>query len=182
MTFDLNSYLRDHFPALVLGGALFYRWPIGIRFDLGERGSDLAEVQRRATTLFEATFIPGDTCIVVSQDWPDGDTPSHGQTHLSMLSDFAINQVVGLRQPSDCLRIQEEDGNEIGSYTLTWFEQSARDFQYGSLLAGIANHRPRALPSAVRQGLFCKSSDKRDPAHVRRPRTRHYCEDETNLG
>lgn len=145
MTNDLASYLGDHLPALVLGGALFYSWPIGIRFDLGGRAltaEDFAEVQRRATALFEAIFIPRDTCIVVSQDWPDGDTPNHGQTHLLTLSDFAIKQAAGLRQPSGCVRIDEvhdKHDNETCTYTLTWFEQSARNFQYGLILAGIAN-------------------------------------------
>lgn len=142
MAFDLIAYLREQFPALALRGALFYGWPIGIRFDLGGRAltaEDLAEVQRRATTLFEATFIAGDACIVVSQDWLDGDTPNHGQTHLAILSDFAVDQGVGLRQPSEVIRIHEVDGDETSAYTLTWFQQSSRDFQYGSILAGIAN-------------------------------------------
>ncbi len=150
MTDDLISYFREHFPALVLGDALFYTWPIGIRFDLGGRArsaEDFAKVQRRATALFEAIFIPGDACIVVSQDWPDGDTPNHGQTHLLMLSDFAVKQAVGLLQPSGHVRIQEVDGDETSSYTLTWFEQSARDFRYDSILAGIANADHARFPA-----------------------------------
>lgn len=142
MATDLASYLRNNFPELVLGGALFYSWPIGIRIDLGGRAlttEDFAAVQRRATALFEAIFLPGDLCIVVSLDWPDGDTPNHGQTHLFTLSDFAVNQAAGLRQPSGCVRIEEVHDGETCTYTLTWFEQSARDFQYGLILAGIAN-------------------------------------------
>ena len=142
VTDDLISYLREHFPALVLGDALFYGWPIGIRFDLGGRAltvEDLARVQRRATTLFEAIFLPGDACLVVSQDWPDGDTPNHEQTHHSMLSDFDAKQCVGLRQPSGRVRIQTAEGGETSPCTLTWFEQSGRDFRYGSILEGIAN-------------------------------------------
>jgi hypothetical protein len=95
VTDDLISYFREHFPALVLGDALFYTWPIGIRFDQGGRAlsaEEIAEVKRRATALFEAIFIPVDPCLVVSRDSRDGDTPNHGQNHLSMLSDFD-NQV-----------------------------------------------------------------------------------------
>lgn len=157
MAYDLIAYLRDKFPALALGGALFYNWPVGIRFDLGGRAlttEDFAEVKRRATALFEAIFIPGDTCIVVSQDWPDSDAPNHGQNHLSMLSDFAINQAVGLRQSSGCIRIQEVDDNETSSYTLTWFEQSSRDFQYGSILAGIANADHARFPALCGRVYF----------------------------
>lgn len=157
MTNDLAAYLRDRFPALVLGGGLFYSWPIGIRFGLGGRAltaEDFGEVQRRATALFEAIFIPGDACIVVSQDWPDGDTPNHGQTHLLTLSDFAINQAAGLRPPSGCLRIAEVHDSETSAHTLTWFEQSARDFQYGLILAGIANADHGRFPALSSRVYF----------------------------
>lgn len=142
MAYDLIAYLRETFPALALGGGLFYNWPIGIHFDLGGRAltpENFAEVQRRATALFEAIFIPGDACVVISQDWPEGDTRDHGQTHLSMLADFAVNQAIGLQQPCGSLQVHELDDSETSSYTLTWFEQSARDFQNGSILTGIAN-------------------------------------------
>jgi hypothetical protein len=148
MDYDLDSYLRENFSGLVLGGALLYSWPIAIRFDLGGRAGtleDFTEVQRRATALFESIFVPGDVCIVVSQDWPDCDTPHHGQTHLSVLSDFGINQSVGLRPQDGCIQMQDVDG--VGICTLTWFVQAARDFQYRSILEGIANADHARFPA-----------------------------------
>jgi hypothetical protein len=37
MSADVVRYLAQQFPNLQLGGALFYSWPIGMRFDLGGR-------------------------------------------------------------------------------------------------------------------------------------------------
>ncbi len=150
MTDDLISYFREHFPALVLGDALFYTWPIGIRFDLGGRAlsaEEIAEVKRRATALFEAIFIPGDRCIVVSRDSSEDDTPHHEQAPFWGLSDFAVHQAVGLRQPSGHGQIRGVDGAETSCHNLIWFEQSARDFRYDSILAGIANADHARFPS-----------------------------------
>ena len=57
------------FPGLSLNPPLFYRWPIGIRFELGreELESTYDEVvTRRAFILYEAVFRPDDLGFVVS--------------------------------------------------------------------------------------------------------------------
>ena|ERR1700683_77096 len=64
--FDLAAYLSEKFPSLTLGGGLFYRWPVGIRFQLGP---DV--FRERAPKLYEVVFAPEDSCVIVSQDWPD---------------------------------------------------------------------------------------------------------------
>jgi Domain of unknown function (DUF3885) len=45
------------------------------------------------------------------------------------------------------VRIQEVDGDETSSYTLIWFEQSARDFRHDSILADIANADHARFPA-----------------------------------
>lgn len=67
-----SEFLRQHYPGLVLGPALFYCWPIGLRFDLQSESSTsndayFAEVVRRATVVFEAAFAPTDEVLMVVQ-------------------------------------------------------------------------------------------------------------------
>jgi hypothetical protein len=64
--FDLAAYLSEKFPSLTIGGGLFYRWPVGIRFELG-----LDTFRERASRLYEVVFAPEDSCVIVSQDRPD---------------------------------------------------------------------------------------------------------------
>jgi hypothetical protein len=67
-----NGFLKQWYPQLHLGPALFYCWPIGLRFDLQSEFSTsddayFAEVLRRATVIFEAAFAPTDEVLVVVQ-------------------------------------------------------------------------------------------------------------------
>jgi hypothetical protein len=56
--FELAKYLGEKFPSLTLGGGLFYRWPIGLRFELG-----FEAFRERATMLYEFVFAPEDSCV-----------------------------------------------------------------------------------------------------------------------
>lgn len=83
----LSDYMSATFPGLSLSPPLFYRWPIGIRFELGtdEPGFNYYEVAlRRACTLYEAVFRPGDHAFIVS-----------GLVHYITLSKDAIRSSSG---------------------------------------------------------------------------------------
>ena len=59
MSYALIEYLGENFPGLFLHAPLFYRWPVGLRFDLGGRATTPKEtdlVVERATALYEASF------------------------------------------------------------------------------------------------------------------------------
>ncbi len=60
---DLATYLSERFPSLTLGGGLFYRWPIAVRFELG-----MEKFRERARDLYEAVFAPEDSCVIISQN------------------------------------------------------------------------------------------------------------------
>lgn len=132
---ELTQYLRDLFPGLVLNPPLFYRWPVGLRFDLGGRAANAEEVDcvvGRATTLFEAVFDTDDTCIVVAQDWPD-------HPGFPPLFVFAQSNAVGLEMPQDQLELLDQEEPEVGPYTLTWAVQQARAFRYQLVFEALAN-------------------------------------------
>lgn len=79
--FALVAYLSDKFPLLTLGGGLFYRWPIGIRFELG-----LELCRERAPRLYEAVFSREDSCVIVAQDWPHDLPPAARQRYRRVFS------------------------------------------------------------------------------------------------
>ena len=64
---QLKDFMNDNYPNLELGPALFYRWDIGIRFELGtewKSGYDhpnnpyVLRCYKRAITLFESLHSP----------------------------------------------------------------------------------------------------------------------------
>lgn len=153
MLSDFILYLSENFPGLILNAPLFYRWPIGLRFDLGGRATapqEVEEVMRRSTALFEAVFSLEDSCIVVSQDWPCDDKVSH----LSALFDFSRNYSARLERPQGCVEVQEAEEPEIGPHTLTWVEQPARTFRYDLILGGIANADHARTPAVKGRVYF----------------------------
>jgi hypothetical protein len=142
MALDLIRYLGEHFPGLTLDAPLFYRWPVGLRFDLGGRACTPGEadgVVQRATGLFEAVFPPEDSCTVVAQDWTGDDSRWSGFAHLSPLFDFAESQLVGLAGSGARVEVQALEEPDVGPQTLTWVDQAARGFRYELVLKGIAD-------------------------------------------
>lgn len=72
---DFTSFMDSHFPDLALLPALFYSWPIGIRFELGthwnkglgyEGSPYLENVYSRAIRLFEAGHGEQDELYIVT--------------------------------------------------------------------------------------------------------------------
>jgi Domain of unknown function (DUF3885) len=139
--FDLAAYLSEKFPSLTLGGGLFYRWPVGIRFELG-----LETFRERAPKLYEVVFAPEDTCIVISQDWPLTISPPARQRYFRVFSlpgAFDSKHPVGLQS----LEVTTGEAGEQETFTLQWGQLPARGFQYGSVLEGIANADHAHTPS-----------------------------------
>ena len=109
MPCDLIQYLDNAFPALTLNAGLFYRWPVGIRFDLGDATAPdpIAEAYRRATVLFEAIFGPDDSCMVVAQDRPSNSSSADGLTHVTPLFDFVLAHPADLSSPDGQLEVRD---------------------------------------------------------------------------
>lgn len=127
--FNLNEYLGKQFPGLELGGGLFYRWPIGIRFELG-----IAHIPQRPMTLYEACFQPLDSSVVISQDY-NGSNLSSRRRPL-----YSLEQSFNLRLPFDSQKVEGKDEEEQEyRYYLQWVQQPARSFQYDQILQQVAN-------------------------------------------
>lgn len=130
----LKRYLQNEFPGLELGAGLFYRWPIGIRFELGVQDE---RIPNRPAVLYEACFGTEDSCIVMSQDW---DSDANGTSSRRFERLFSSTADIGLQEPCGTLRVVEtEEDSEANEYTLTWVRQPSRSIDYKVIFQLIAN-------------------------------------------
>jgi hypothetical protein len=137
--FDLVAYQSEKFPSLTLGGGLFYRWPMGLRFELG-----LEAFRERAPKLYEAVFAPKDTCVIISQTWPeDISLPPRYFRVFSLPGAFDSKHPLGFQS----LEITMEEEGEQETFSLQRAQLPARSFQYGSVLEGIADADHAQSPS-----------------------------------
>jgi hypothetical protein len=145
-----NNYMSTVFPGLSLKPPLFYRWPIGIRFELGKEEPELTydEVtMRRACALYEAVFRPGDLGLIVSAltryvTLSKGGIRSRQgryRRHRPTVFQLSRRYSLGLRGPAgrECHASEEDDLREIT--TLRWTEIAARRIDYQFILKAIAN-------------------------------------------
>jgi hypothetical protein len=140
--FNLRAYLHERFLGLELGPALFYRWPIGIRFDL-----ELSQIPQRPIALYEACFGSEDNCVIISLDYDNGGvTPrSHNL--------FSAAALLKLRFPTGSEVIKTK-GDEETSYTLQWVAQPARSFEYAEIFQQLANADHTIEPTIASRVFF----------------------------
>jgi Domain of unknown function (DUF3885) len=155
-TLDLLNYLGHHYPGLSLGGGLFCRWPVGIRFALGGRGPDpetMAVVKMRAVTLYENAFSPQDDCVVISQDYRS-DEDSISLKMPQPLFRLASRLDIGFQDHVQQIELRDENApDEPSTYLLKWVVQSSRSFRYEAVLEGIAN-ADHAIEPAVGSWVY----------------------------
>jgi hypothetical protein len=146
---DLAAYLRKHFPSLTLGGGLFYKWPVGIRFELG-----LETFRERAPKLYEAAFAQEDVCVIISQDWPAENIYQPARQRYFRV--FSLPGAFDSKHPVSIqsLEVTTEEKGEQETFTLQWGELQARSFQYLSVLEGIANADHAQTPSVSGRVYF----------------------------
>jgi hypothetical protein len=154
---QLTDYMSTAFPGLSLNPPLFYRWPVGIRFELGveEKGTTYDDVvMRRACTLYEAVFRPGDLAFIVSGRVQYASTKRGGvktnqgryRRHRPTVFQLSTRYSLGLHGPAGCQRqVTEEDGDTREITILRWTEIAARGINYQFILRAKANadYHPR---------------------------------------
>ena len=146
--FELAAYLGEEFPSLTLGGGLFYRWPIGLRFELG-----LEAFRERTTRLYEFVFAPEDNCVIVSQDRPLNISSAAEQRYFQVFSlpgTFDAGHPLGLQS----LKVKTVEEGEQETFSLQWAQLPARSFRYGSVLECIANADHAKTPSVSGRVYF----------------------------
>jgi hypothetical protein len=164
--FDLMTYLGEHFAGLELGPGLFYRWPFGIRFEIG-----LTSVPTRPAALFESAFSPSDTCVLIAKDWPViGLSTPDRLRYLSLFrllndSDPAFapmpEQLQNIfdsafwRFPQQAeLQVAGEVEEGLDRFVLSWLELPSRSFRYDLIFRAIGNTEHGESPSMSSDVFF----------------------------
>jgi len=73
----MNSYLDENFPKLKIEKPLFYNWPIGLRFEIGQDELEVSDeyfnaAHERAVSIFESVFGHNDEIELIYQQYSDG--------------------------------------------------------------------------------------------------------------
>ncbi|TGE14132.1 DUF3885 domain-containing protein [Hymenobacter elongatus] len=164
------AFIRHHFPGLPLSIGLFYRWPIGIRFDLqGEHSTYLQpnhpeylpnkhytynelyfqEVSHRASTLFHAAFHPDDEVIVVYQK------SNHKRSRIKD-SHFLLRQL-GITKADALFRKIANPYQHIwrfGKWIRMYFTTTTSTIPLRNIAAAIANQDFGGRSPVIRGDVF----------------------------
>jgi len=150
-SFDLFAFLSENFPGIELGGGLFYRWPLGIRFKIG-----LKAVPERPVALFEAAFAREEICILIEQEWP-----AVGASNLGVSQKYPLFSLPGAFDFSpefscDQADVQCQESEEVGidRFTLRWTRFHSRSFGYGDVFQAIGNTDHARTPSLSSRVYF----------------------------
>jgi hypothetical protein len=154
---QLPEYMSKTFPGLRLGPALFYKWTVGIRFELNANhwpNVEWAAVLHRACTLYEAVFRPGDLGFIVSaHDFeyePKGRSIRRLPKFRNSVFDPSRRRSLGLHGIAGRQRFNSyEDRVSRIITTLQWTEIASRHIGYKDILQAImhkdfASRKPRA--------------------------------------
>jgi hypothetical protein len=144
--FDLAAYLGEKFPTLSLGGGLLHRWRFSVRFELG-----IEAFRERAPKLYESVFSHQDTCVLISQDWPeDRMSPAAAGRYYPVLSLPGAFQGTEFGVPQQLEHTDSDAGNSV----LRWVQLPARSFSYAAVFEGIANADHARAPSVSSRVYF----------------------------
>jgi len=158
---QLPTYLSAAFPGLDLAPPLFYRWPVGIRFELGADQAEMSYddvVLHRAYTLYESAFSSEDHSWIVSGTNQYVSTRRGGikttggryRTYSPTVFKLRKPSPLGLRGPAGRYSfVSDEDWDTREITTLRWSGIQPRNIDYKRILRAKAN----------------------DDYHLRRPRT-----------
>jgi hypothetical protein len=138
---QLPEYLATHFPGLTLDVPLFYRWPIGIRFELNAEMEGFtydAAVLHRAFALYEAAFDPQDLCFLVSGRHSRLiriDMRPSFPPHLPTIFNLSKRHKLGLPGVAGRVIIRGNSLEQGTALTLRWTQVPPRNIDYRFILA-----------------------------------------------
>lgn len=159
-----NDYMRENFPNFTLRPPLFYRWKVGIRFELGvnytiedayENSPYLQGVYRRAITLFKALHAENDDLYIIV----DANGYSKRQMlgcKLKVFSRYVKEKSVLYRVNHKTIPYIFPEDDEEGTYKTHRFILKCKtsDFKYISLLKAICNQDMGIRPSIFHRVYF----------------------------
>ena len=153
---NFPEYIANRFPGLTLGAALFYSWPVGIRFDLNDRfnrETDFAGIESRATSIYYGAFQRQDTVIAVSLKEPDRAMTPIRLRHSHGLFDFSAKHLPNPIAQAGTVSLETEDGQ----VTIEWGALPT-PMDVGAIFRAIANVDFARLPKITDRVYFVNMS------------------------
>ncbi|WP_186579570.1 DUF3885 domain-containing protein [Aquibacillus kalidii] len=160
--------MQENFPGLELRAALFYDWPIGIRFKLGvgydveyayENSPYLNGVNKRANTLFQAIHASDDDLYMVVDvyDFADGATFRH---KLNIFSKYIGDKNVLFKLQHHTIPFVYPEDNEDGVFQTHRFtlKCNTSDIASPHLIKAICNQDMGLTPSISHRVYFINRS------------------------
>ena len=169
-----NQFMATYFPNLVLMPALFYSWPVGIRFELGthwtrisgyEGSPYLLKVYNRAVRLFEAGHTGGDELYIVTDIHDFGDL-KRNRKNLLMTHYFKGKGLRYRLMHHEMPYLIPED-NETGHYKTHRFVLACRsgEVDYAGLLREACNEE-MGFKKTVYQETYIVNKTRKTIFHV----------------
>lgn len=171
---EFNLFMDRHFPDLTLMPALFYSWPIGIRFELGthwtrisgyEGSPYLRKVYERAIRLFEAGHTEDDDLYMVT-DINDFGNSKRNRKKLLMTRYFKEKALRYRLMHHEMPYLIPED-NETGNFKTHRFVLPCRrgEINYTGLLKEACNQE-MAFKKSVYQDFYIVNKTRKTIFHV----------------
>jgi len=163
-----RQFLQDNFAGLKLEVPLFYEWKYGLRFDLQNERNDtkfcssdkyFAEVVRRASMLFEATFDSSDMLFFVCTEF-------QYRKRKIKLTNFAFRQINNLEK-NEVYRTKETWRYEPQkNFNVAFIYLTANRINYKNILTAIGNAASSRLPSLDHKNIFFVNVSKKLIFHM----------------
>ncbi|WP_225744815.1 DUF3885 domain-containing protein [Marinilactibacillus sp. Marseille-P9653] len=147
----LDDFMQQHFPNLELYPSLFYKWGIGIRYELGQEKNDslesyLYDAYKRAKTLFEFLHQPDDTILIVI-DVSDKETGKPFERQLKNFAPYVDKHLLFKIQYQQLHSTDlEDDIDPFPVHRFTLRCQTA-ELQYAPMLKALCNQDFSIQPS-----------------------------------
>jgi len=163
---DLEQFMRNNYPNLMLRPPLFYEWDIGVRFELGVNMNEnchyMRDVYHRAIALFRALHKEDEKICIVAN------VHDFGRTRNSpALSKYIRNKSVLYQLQHQTIPYVFPEDNEEGKWTTErfWLECKPFDIHYTSLLQAICNQDMGIKPKMYHD-IFFINIDRETIFHV----------------
>lgn len=156
--------MHQHFLDLELHPPLFYKWEIGLRYELGLEQNDFLEsylydAYQRAKTLFEFLHQPDDTLLIV-MDVPDKQTGKPLERQLRTFAPYVDKHLLFKIQYQKLRSTElENDIDDFAVHRFTLRCQTA-EFHYAPLLKALCNQDFGINPSLSHFVYFINTDKK----------------------
>ena len=158
----IAMYLEENFKNLILQKPLFYQWPTGLRFEIGQGGAVtevdntyINKAHNRAVELFDNCFSEDDSIMFVYQFLSDGKRINQDNnfvlSHITNLDRFEMVQ-------ENIGDLYTDDFSHDDWMRVTIKRMNRHNMNYSRILLGILNADLQRTPRAKGECYFINTT------------------------